>query len=171
MKTMKKAVALILLLSFALSVCGCKVSVRPDKYAFVSGDVYASIIPSSVKLERSEEIPKTMDKKFRFDIGRNDLGSAQFIFRDKVSEIGKISVEVGSFSNEKGETLPDGCFPLTENTSTPFRRFRRIHITPTGLFRRTKLRTSLRPKSGITARFGSTRKCLSERRRGFTRAL
>lgn len=94
MKTMKKAVALILLLSLTLSVCGCTVSVRPDKYAFVSGDVYASIIPSSVKLERSEEIPKTMDKKFRFDIGRNDLGSAQFIFRDKVSDIGKISVEV-----------------------------------------------------------------------------
>ena len=70
---MKKAVALTLLLSLALSVCGCNVSVRPDKYAFVSGDVYASIIPSSVKLERSEEIPKTMDKKFRFDIGRNDL--------------------------------------------------------------------------------------------------
>ena len=67
MKTMKKAVALILLLSLTLSVCGCKVSVRPDKYAFVSGDVYASIIPSSVKLERSEEIPKTDRKSTRLN--------------------------------------------------------------------------------------------------------
>lgn len=107
---MKKAVALILLLSLALSVCGCTVSVRADDYAFKSGSIHASIIPSSVKLERSEAIPKTIEKKLRFDIGRNDLGSAQFIFRDKVSEIGKISVEVGSFSNENGETLPDGCF-------------------------------------------------------------
>lgn len=110
MKTMKKAVALILLLSLALSVCGCTVSVRADDYAFKSGSLHASIIPSSVKLERSEAIPKTIEKKLRFNIGRNDLGSAQFIFRNEVSEIGKISVEVGSFSNENGETLPDGCF-------------------------------------------------------------
>ena len=148
MKTMKKAVALILLLSLALSVCGCKVSVRPDKYAFVSGDVYASIIPSSVKLERSEEIPKTMDKKFRFDIGRNDLGSAQFIFRDKVSEIGKISVEVGSFSNEKGETLPDGCFSAYREYFHPIPTISENTYYPDGLIPTDKVADEFKTEVG-----------------------
>ena len=165
---MKKTATLLLLFALIVSVCGCTVSVRPYEYAFVSGDVYASIIPSSVKLERSEEIPKTTDKKFRFDIGRNDLGSAQFIFRNKVSEIGKISVEVGSFSNENGETLPDGCFSAYREYFHPIPTISENTYYPDGLI---PWRTSLRPKSGITARFGSTRKCRSERQRDFTQVL
>ena len=49
---------------------------------------------------------------------------------------------------KKERLSPTAVFPLTENTSTPFRRFRRIHTTPTGLFRRTKLRTSSKTEVG-----------------------
>lgn len=145
---MKKIAALILLFAVIFSVCGCTVIVKTDEYAFVCGNVHASIIPSEVKIERSAEIPKTVAKKLRFDIGRNDLGSVQFVFSDKTDAIGKTTVEISALANEKGEKLPDGCVSVFREYFHPIPTISENTYCPDALIPLEKAADTLKTEAG-----------------------
>lgn len=145
---MKKIAALILLFAVIFTVCGCTVIVRADEYAFVSGNVHASIIPSEIKIERSAEIPKTVTKKLRFDIGRNDLGSVQFVFSDKTDAIGKTTVEISALANEKGEKLPDGCVSVFREYFHPLPTISENTYCPDALIPLEKAADTLKTEAG-----------------------